>query len=220
MKVASTVLCIEGVLRRNRTEMTDRETAAGEWEDQESWDGLVRLFDDLVRDSWGGYDGDGTPADAVDESSGVFDSAHFEMLLKQTLSELRRRCDEDGYQPKPGEIAVVAARIVDWERLRLFVGESGREDVCKWVADRLEDLLGPDDDIGRVRSDTFGLLLRGKTQEELPEFARRCAEAVELEPCEVYSGEVDIQVRAAAVSWEGERADRLVERALRGTSED
>jgi len=211
---------MEGVLWRNRTEMTDRESAAAEWEDQESWDGLVRLFDDLVRDSWGGYAGDQDPVDAVDESSGVFDSAHFEMLLRQTLSELSRRCDEDGYQPKPGEIALVATRIVDWERLRLFVGESGREEICKWVADRLEEMLGPEDDIGRIRTDTFGLLLRGKMQEELPKFARRCAEVVESEAGEVYSGEVDIQVRTAAVSWEGERADRLIERALRGTSED
>ena len=200
--------------------MTDRESAAAEWEHQDSWDGLVRLFDDLVRDSWGGYDSEQDTSDAVDESSGVFDSVHFEALLKETLSELRRRCNEDGYQPKPGEIAVVAARIVDWERLRLFVGEDGRAEICKWVADRLEELLGPEDDIGRVCTDTFGLLLRGRTQEELPEFARRCVEAVESESVEVYSTEVDIQVRTAAVSWEGERADRLVERALRGTSDD
>ncbi|MBJ94980.1 MAG: hypothetical protein CMP23_10990 [Rickettsiales bacterium] len=200
--------------------MTDRYTKAADWEDNEGWDGLVRLFDDLVRDSWGGYESDQEGLEAVDSTSGVFDSSHFESLLKNTLDELRRRCDEDGYRPEPGEIAVVAARIVDWERLRDFVGEGGRADVCRWVADRLEQLLGPDDDIGRVRTDTFGLLLRGRRPEELPEFTQRCAEAVESEPLEVYSGQVDVRLRTSSASWEGEPAGRLVERAVRGTSED
>lgn len=200
--------------------MTDRESANSQWEDPEGWDGLVRLFDDLVRDSWGVVDDDQALFDAVDETSGVFDSAHFESLLKNTLSELRKRCDEDGYEPRPGEIAVVAARIVDWERLRQFVGDGGRAEVCRWVADQLEQLLGPEDDIGRVRTDTFGLLLRGRTPEELPGFTQRCVEVVESESCGVYSTEVDIQVRASSAVWEGEHADRLVERAVRGTSED
>ena len=200
--------------------MTDRESAAEHWEDDGAWDGLVRLFDDLVRDSWGGYESDRDRDDVVDESSGVFDSAHLEHLLSQTIAELRKRCDDGGYRPRSGEIAVVAARIVDWDRLRLLVGESGRDEVCRRVADRLEELLGPEDDIGRVRSDTFGLLLRGRTAEELPAFAQQCIEAVESESCDVYSTEVEIQVRAASVTWEGERAGRLIERAVRGTSED
>jgi len=201
--------------------MMDRESTALEWEDPEGWDGLVRLFDDLVRDSWGGFDIDDDPAAAVDDTSGVYDSVHFIDLLKRALEEVRKKRSDRGCNAdRSQEIVVVAARIVDWERLRHFVGDGGRSQVCLWVARRLEALLGPEDDIGRVRTDTFGLLLRGRSEEQIAEFAERCVEAVESEPCEVYSEEVDVQLRAVAVEWEGERADRLVERAIRETSED
>ena len=66
--------------------MTDRENAAIEWEDPEGWDGLVRLFDDLVRDSWGGFGADDEFASVVDSASGVFDSQHFIELLKRALN--------------------------------------------------------------------------------------------------------------------------------------
>jgi len=201
--------------------MSDRENAAIEWEDQEGWDGLVRLFDDLVRDSWGGFSPEDDPAEAVDSTSGVYDAVHFIDLLKRALDDVRKERSESGYEAnRKREIVVVATRIVDWERLRHFVGEGGRAEVCLWVARRLEALLGPEDDIGRVRSDTFGLLLRGRSLEEVNDLADRCVEAVESESCEVYSAEVEVQLRAAAVVWEGEGADRLVERAIRETSED
>ena len=201
--------------------MTDRENTALEWEDQEVWDGLVRLFDDLVRDSWGGFDAEVDSSAAVDSTSGVYDSVHFLGLLKRALQEVRKNRKDRGHEPDRGEeISVVATRIVDWERLRHFVGESGRSEICLWVAQQLETLLGPEDDIGRVQSDTFGLLLRGRTPTQLSEFAERCVEAVESEPCEVYSEGVEVHIRAAAVSWEGESAERLIERSIRETSED
>jgi len=201
--------------------MTDRESAAAEWEDQDSWDGLVRLLDDLVRDTWGEpYPADGS-ASAVDATSGVYDSTHFVELIKHTLEEVRRRRSESGSEYDRGsELSIVSTRILDWERLRYFVGEDGRAEVCSWVAQRLDGLLGPDDDIGRMRPDTFGLLLRGRDPADLPEFAERCVEAVESEPCGVYSAEVDVRVRSVAIEWEGERAERFVERAVRETSED
>jgi len=201
--------------------MIDREAQALESEDQEGWDGLVRLFDDLVRDTWGEVPPQADFAAAVDTTSGVYDSVHFLDILKRTISEVRERRSKQGCVPdRDQEIAVVAARIVDWERLRHFVGGGGRADVCAWVAQQLESLLGPEDDIGRVRSDTFGILLRGRSPEDLPGIAEQCVEAVEAEPCDVYSGQVEVHLRAAAVAWEGEGADRLVERALRETSED
>ncbi len=201
--------------------MTDREAQALEWEDQDGWDGLVRLFDDLVRDTWGGDDSEADFAAVVDTTSGVYDSVHFLDILKRSLSEVRERRSKQGSSPDRGqEIAVIAARIVDWERLRQFVGDGGRAEVCAWVAQQLEALLGPEDDIGRVRTDTFGILLRGRSRDDLPGIAQQCVEAVEAEPCDVYSSQVEVHLRAAAVEWEGEGADRLVERALRETSED
>jgi GGDEF domain-containing protein len=201
--------------------MTDREAQALEWEDQEGWDGLVRLFDDLVRDTWGGVEPEGEFPAAVDTTSGVYDSVHFLDIIKRTLSEVRETRSKQGRSPdRDQEIAVVATRIVDWERLRQFVGDGGRDEVCAWVAQQLETLLGPEDDIGRLRTDTFGILLRGRSPEDLPGFVEQCVEAVEAEPCDVYSAQVEVHLRAAAVGWEGEGADRLVERALRETSED
>ncbi len=201
--------------------MTDRESAAAEWQDQDGWDGLVRLLDDLVRDTWGECDPEEGLGRAVDSTSGVYDSSHFVQMIKLTVEEIHRRRSMAGYEPAPSEeLAIVATRILDWERLRYFVGEDGRAEVCSWVAQRLDGLLGPGDDIGRVRPDTFGLLLRGRDPAELPAFAERCVEAVESETCGVYSGQVDVRVRSAVVEWEGERAESLVDRAVRETSED
>ena len=114
----------------------------------------------------------------------------------------------------------MATRIVDWERHREFFGEGGRTKILLWVAGQLEALLGPEDDIGRVREDTFGLLLRGRSAEQLSEFAERCVEAVESEPCDVYSTKVEVRIRTASVACDGGRAERLVEQVIRETSED
>jgi len=192
-------------------------------DEEDRWEGLARLFDDVVQDCWG--DGDEDPSslevDEIDPATGVYSEAPFSQLLKEAIRAAQHIRAARSNAPKGTVvIALLAVRLKDWDRLGSFLGAGGREEVCAWVARRLEELLRLEDDLGRTRPDTFVLLLRGIAPDELGDLVVRCTEMVESNLCEVYAESVQVRVACGTVSWEGERADRLLESAWRAAGSE
>jgi len=192
-------------------------------EEQDRWEGLARLFDDVVQDYWGEGDEDlsSLEVEEIDPVSGVYAEAPFSELLREAITAARKIRDIRSTAPAGTVvIALLAVRLKDWDRLGSFLGEGGRGEVCAWVARRLEDLLRLEDDLGRTRPDTFVLMLRGIEPDQLDELAARCTQRVESDLCELSSDPIQVRVACGTVTWEGERADRLLESVWRAADSE
>lgn len=188
------------------------------FEEEDRWEGLARLFDDVVQDYWGDGDEDlsSLEVEEIDPVTGVYAEAPFSELLREAIQAAQKIRDLRKNAPAGTVvIALLAVRLKDWDRLGSFLGDGGRGEVCAWVARRLEELLRLDDDIGRTRPDTFVLMLRGIEPDQLQDLADRCTEQVESNLCEVHADPIQIRVACGTVTWDGERADRFLESVWR-----
>jgi diguanylate cyclase (GGDEF)-like protein len=93
----------------------------------------------------------------VDETTGFYTGERLEELLAASM---------DAALAEHGPLSVVCLRLEHFQDCRDFLGQERSEQLVRSVSRRIERRLGVDDRAFRVRSDSFVLLLAGRTLAE------------------------------------------------------
>jgi GGDEF domain-containing protein len=102
---------------------------------------------------------------------------------------------------------------MDWEAIHLDRGENARTRIEVEVARRLAACLRAEDALGRARSDTFVLLLRGCPSDQLAGIAERCGIVIQDRPFDTEDAPIRLSSACATTLWEGDDAGAFIDRA-------
>ena len=136
----------------------------------------------------------------MDPATGVFCAQHFESLVGVALGDVQRGRTRVGDGPATGNVAVLSVRIVEWSH-------DSEGDALNATARALEQVLRPDDVLGRTGASTFSLLLRGCPMETLETIAHRCVAMLK---------ESGVRGSSCAVAAQGHNAEELIAASFGG----
>ena len=178
-------------------------------------EGLGMLLDQLSRDGWlVGLNADADPAlDRMDPGTGVYNRAYLHELTHEAIADARENRARLLDGPDTGSVALISIRVLNWVNVVPEDASETRIRIATEVARRLAYCLRAEDALGRVREDTFTLLLRGCPVAELASIARRCAHNVREVPAVTTLGPIPLLVGIATTRWDGETPEELVRRA-------
>jgi GGDEF domain-containing protein len=161
---------------------------------------LDRLLEDLVRDGWlMGMNAGLDPAlTRMDPATGVFCSKHFTSLVEVAIGDSRHGCTRFGDGPATGNVAVLSVHLTEWKIGSDFLHDAARA---------LDNVLRPDDVLGRTGEWSFSLLLRGCPKETLEAIALRCVSMLKASK---------IAASSCAISWQDHSAKELIAESFEG----
>lgn len=180
--------------------------------------GLERLFEDMFRDGWlSGMDGGLDIVLArMDGETGLYNCTHFGNLVDRAIGDSihgRERRAGDG--PVEGNVAVLAVRVSNWIQLCSVMTDAEETKVVTRVGEAMKGAFRVDDVVGRLRDDTFGLLLRGCPLDMHQTIADRCRVDLGEMRLQTPQGWLGIDAGFVTVPYEGEgTGESLVAKTL------
>jgi len=160
----------------------------------------------MFRDGWlNGMDGGLDIVMArMDGETGVYNRAHFENLVDRAIGDTRSgRERRAGDGPAEGNVAVLAVRVLNWERLSSAMTDAEETKIVTRVGEAMKGAFRVDDVIGRIAPDIFGLLLRGCPLEMHSTIADRCRGDLGEMRVRTPEGWLGIEAAFATVAFEG-----------------